>query len=159
MFFLLLHVGKDRYALAASQVVTVIPAVIWTAVPDAPLGVAGLFNYHGMAVPLMDLSMLLLGTPSHVRMSTRIVVVDLTDMIGEGSTQGTTLLGVLVECVMGTVLRNESDFVDASAIASGAPYLGPLMTDDEGIIRRLAVEQFLPTDVRDRMLRQCNSTT
>ena len=159
MLFLLLNVGTDRYVLAVSQVVTVIPAVVWTSVPDTPRGVAGLFNYHSTAVPLVDLSELLCGTPSDVRMSTRIVVVDLADVIGESRTQGTTLLGVLVESVMGTVRLEESAFVDASAMTFGAPYLGPLLANDEGIIRRLTIEQLLPCDVRDRMLRQCNSTT
>jgi chemotaxis-related protein WspB len=159
MLFLLLYVGMDRYVLAVSQVVTVIPAVLWTAVPDVPRGVMGLFDYHGTAVPLVDLSELLRGTPSDVRMSTRIVVVDLADVMGESGAQGTTLLGVLVECVMGTLRRDESDFVDASVIASGAPYVGPVLTDGEGIIQRLTIEQLLPVGVRDRMLRQCISTT
>jgi chemotaxis-related protein WspB len=158
MLFLLLHVGTDRYVLAAPQVVAVIPAVVWTAVPDAARGVAGLFNYHGTAVPLVDLSILLLGTPSQMRMSTRIVVVDLADVLEDSSARETTLLGILVERVMGTVRLDESTFVDASVIASGAPYLGPLVADDEGIIRRLTIEQLLPGDVRDRMLRQCIST-
>lgn len=152
MLFVQFHVGTDRYVLAGSHVVDVIPAVVWQAVPDAPRGVAGLFNYHGTPVPLVDLSTLMSGTPSAVRMNTRILVVDPGPggAVGAG---GDTKFGVLVERVVGTLRRPESDFVDPGTLAAGASYAGPVLADDEGVIQRITVEQLLPAGVREQLLR------
>ena len=56
MLFLLFQIGKDRYALEASRVVEVVPLLALKELPQAPKGVAGLFNYRGALVPAVDLS-------------------------------------------------------------------------------------------------------
>ena len=47
MLFLLFQLGKDRYALEASRVVEVVPLLALKQLPQAPKGVAGIFNYRG----------------------------------------------------------------------------------------------------------------
>ena len=63
MLFLVFQIGKDRYAIEASQVVEVLPLVNVKHVPQAVVGVAGIFDYHGAPVPLIDLAELALGMP------------------------------------------------------------------------------------------------
>jgi len=50
MLFLLFQLGQDRYALEASRVIEVLPLVSLKRIPQAPRGVAGLFNYRGRPV-------------------------------------------------------------------------------------------------------------
>ena len=53
--------------------------------PRAPQGVAGLFDYRGKRVPVIDLSLLTLGKPAQQRLSTRIVLVhygEKADLLG-----------------------------------------------------------------------------
>src|SRR5512137_142351 len=83
MLFLLFQLGKDRYALESSRVVEVLPYVQIKAVPDAPRGVAGLIAYRGQAVPVVDLSMLILGVPAPALLSTRIIVTQSRDRTGQ----------------------------------------------------------------------------
>ena len=64
MLFLVFELGKDRYAIEASQVVEVLHQVNFKQIPRAPAGVAGILDYHGAPVPLIDLSELALGRPS-----------------------------------------------------------------------------------------------
>src|SRR5215472_1275232 len=92
MLFLLFQVGSDRYALEARHVVEVVPLLSLQRIPQAPLGVAGVFNYRGQPVPAVDLSQLTLGKPAEQCLSTRIIIVNYPDRDGR-----THLLGLIAE--------------------------------------------------------------
>src|SRR5690606_32186615 len=64
MLFLLFELDGDRYALPARDVVEVLPLVALKQIPDAPPGVAGVMDYRGHAVPVLDLSALVAGRPA-----------------------------------------------------------------------------------------------
>jgi chemotaxis-related protein WspB len=100
----------------------------------------------------------MMGTESAIRMSTRIIIVDLRE---DGASDGAShnIFGALAERVTRTLHLEETDFVDAGKIASGAPYAGPVFADDDGIIQRLVVSQLLPGVVRAKILQQCSSQT
>jgi chemotaxis-related protein WspB len=83
MLFLLFQLGRERYALEAGQVAAVLPLLSIKEIPQAPRAVAGLCNYRGTPVPVIDLSELTLGRPAQSRLSTRIVLVHYPDERGE----------------------------------------------------------------------------
>jgi chemotaxis-related protein WspB len=149
MLFLLFQIGEDRYAVAAKQVLEVLPQVELKRIPHAPSSVAGVFNYHGVPVPLIDLTELALGRPSTARMSTRII---LTHYPSESGTKH--LIGLLAEQVIETFQRPESDFVDSGVAAADSPYLGAVSTDKSGIVQRIEVHHLLPQALRDQLFCQ-----
>jgi len=149
MLFLVFQLEKDCYALDTAQVVEVLPMVRYKKIPAAPAGVAGVFNYHGAPVPLIDLAALSLGKSSRSRMSTRIILVNYLEESGE-----THLLGLLAEQTTQTIRRAEQDFVDPGLAPDGAPYLGPVTNDARGIIQRVEINQLLNDNVRDLLFRQ-----
>ncbi|HVZ33385.1 MAG TPA: chemotaxis protein CheW, partial [Polyangiaceae bacterium] len=61
MLFLLFHLGAEWYALDTAAVREVLPLLELRAIPKAPAGVAGVIDYHGLALPVIDLSELALG--------------------------------------------------------------------------------------------------
>jgi chemotaxis-related protein WspB len=144
MLLLLFQLGQDRYALDTSRVAEVLPLVDITRIPQAPPGVAGLFNYRGVPVPVIDLSQLTIGRPAQSRLNTRIVLVHYPD--GGG---GTRLLGLIAEKVTETVRRDKADFVASGVTNDRAPYLGPVATDARGLMQWIDVESLLPASVRD----------
>jgi chemotaxis-related protein WspB len=146
MLFLLFQIGKDRYALEARQVIEVLPLVNFKRIPGAPPGVAGVFDYHGTPVPLIDLTELAMGTPSRAKMSTRIVLINYIERSGEKHR-----LGLIAEYVMETLQRAESDFVDSGVAAAVSPYLGSVTTEKGGIIQRIDVSQLLPKSIREQL--------
>src|ERR1700760_3978795 len=75
MLFILFQIGQDRYALPASNIIEVLPLVNLKRVPCAPVGVAGILNYHGFPVPVIDLNEMMLGEPARRRLGTRIILV------------------------------------------------------------------------------------
>ena len=66
MLFLLFQLGSDRYAIDALRVVEVLPCVQVKQIPHAPAGIAGVINYRGAPVPVLDLCLLTLRRPAPV---------------------------------------------------------------------------------------------
>lgn len=143
MLFLLFQLGEDRYALEAGQAVEVIPFVALKRIPHAPRGVAGVFNYRGRPVPAVDLCELTFGRPARERLSTRIIVVSFPGP--QGRTQWT---GLIAEHATGMIRREPGQFVPSGVELGHAPYLGPVIMDEQGVIQLLHPEHLLTEHVR-----------
>ena len=142
MLYLLLQLGPDRYAIAAREVIEILPLVEFKRVPHAPAEVAGLFTFRGNTVPAIDLSQLALGTPARARLSTRILLVQY---------RADQLLGLIAEGVTESLRREPADFQPAGVREPAAPYLGPVTHDDRGIIQRIELAQLLTPAVHERL--------
>ncbi|NOX76186.1 MAG: purine-binding chemotaxis protein CheW [Gammaproteobacteria bacterium] len=132
MLFLRFNLGESRYALATHDVVEIVPGIRLTKLPTAPDYVAGLFNYRGRSVPVIDVSCLLLKKNSIRRLSTRVVLVTVRHAAGSDQ-----VLGLLVEQATETVKLDEKLFVRAGIQTPEALCLGPVFPDAEGLITRL----------------------
>jgi chemotaxis-related protein WspB len=149
MLFLLFQLGKDRYAIEAHQVIEILHLVNLKEIPRAAAGVAGVFDYHGASVPLIDLAELALGRPSRQWMSTRVILVKYGGEPGE-----THVLGLLAEHVTETLRRNEEDFTDAGLAVTDTPYLGNVTTDTGSIVQRIEIQNLLSEGVRNQLFRE-----
>jgi chemotaxis-related protein WspB len=148
MLFLIFQLGTDRYAIEAAQVVEVLPLVNTKRIPHLPPGVAGLFDYHGAPVPLIDLTELALGKPSQKWMSTRIILVNYLEKSGKGQ-----LLGFLAEHVTETIHFRKEDFRD-SGVAAEVPYLGAVVNDAGGIVQKIGIQSLLSESVGNYLFRK-----
>jgi chemotaxis-related protein WspB len=149
MLFLVFQLGPDRYAIQAEQVVEILPLVNAKHIPRAPVGVAGVFNYHGAPVPLIDLAHLALGQPSRKWMSTRIVLINYCDQSGK-----THLLGILAERATETMHRLEREFIDPGIATAQAPYLKGVLSDADGIIQRIEIQNLVAETVGGNLFRE-----
>lgn len=143
MLFLVFRLGQDHYALDTAQLAEVLPMIPLKSIPRAPAPVAGVFDYHGVAVPVIDLSELALGRPAPPRLSTRLLVARYPDPGREPR-----LLGLLAEHATGTVRREASDFEDTGVSSEGAPYLGPVTRHGDKLLQRIDVEMLIPEALR-----------
>src|SRR5580692_1368743 len=111
MLFLIFQIGSDRYAIECTQVVEILPLLNWKCVPRAPAGIAGIIDYHGVPVPLIDLVELASGRPSRKWMSTRIIVVNYDADYGVNYRQDPSgpvqLLGLVAEQATEVMRRAE----------------------------------------------------
>jgi chemotaxis-related protein WspB len=149
MLFLIFQLGTDRYAIEATQVVEVLPLVNAKQIPRAPLGMAGVFDYHGTPVLLVDLAELVQGTASRKWMSTRIVLVNHLDKLGKHR-----LVGFLAEHSTETMRRPQEDFADSGLSIAEAPYLGPVLTDAAGIIQQIRLQDLLADSIGSQLFRE-----
>lgn len=143
MLFLQFQIGPDRYAVEARSVVEVIPLIGLKTVPQAPKGVAGMFNYRGEAVPAVDLSELTTSQAAAERLSTRILVIRL-----DPGGPGCRLVGLIAEHATSMFRKQPEEFVDTGLAAGSASYLGPVLLDEQGVIQWIQGQKLLPETVR-----------
>ena len=155
MLFLLFRVGEERYVVDTARIVEVLPLVHCKRLPRAPAGVAGVFNYHGTPVPLIDLTALITKRPSRNWMSTRIIVVNR----GTETSSGARLLGLLAEQVTGTLHQAEQGFRHPGMASPKTPFLGPIAVRADGMIQRLVVENLLPPEIERELFADKTTTT
>lgn len=113
-------------------------------IPQAPAGVAGIMNYHGEPVPVLDLCAHGLGRPFRSSLSTRILLVD----------YGGNALGIIAEQATQILRRKEADFVEPGVEVDSAPYLGPVVSDANGVIQRVELDRLLPPSLSDLLFRK-----
>ncbi len=143
MLFLLFQLGNGRYALEASRVVEVVPLLALKPLPQAPKGVAGIFNYRGRPVPAVDLGELTVGQRASEHFSTRIIIVQYPDDRGCPH-----LLGLIAEHATETLRKDPQEFLEPGVKLEAAPYLGPILMEGNHAIQRIYEHRLLPEPVR-----------
>lgn len=145
MLFLLFRLGADRYALAADRVVEVLPMIDIKALPGSPAAIAGLIDYRGTSVPVMDINALALGRAARPRLSTRILLCHYDDA------SGSHCLGLIAEQATEMVRRPATDFVPTDVRDDATPWLGPVAPDPGGMIQWIDPGALLTPAIRDML--------
>ena len=141
MKLLIFHIGADRYGLRLREVARVLPLLELKHLPLAPEAVAGLMDFHGDSVPVIDLCRLS-GLPAcETHFDTRIIVVHYLPPEG-----GEHLLGLRAERVLGVQEVAANQLRDSGVLA--APFLGQVASDGSGLIQLVELNQLLPAPLR-----------
>lgn len=156
MLFLLFELDGDRYALDAAEIVQVLPLVATKSIPGAPGWVAGVFDRHGAAVPVIDVSHLALGRAARQLRSTRLVLVRYeTRHNAQNNAQNVYddaksehLLGLIVERATQTLRIEREAFAGSGVATPHARWLGPVANDALGVVQWVEVQQMLDDNVK-----------
>jgi len=146
MLFIVFRLGKERYAVDAAHVIEVIPRLPLRPPPGTPDFVAGIFNFRGKVVPVLDLGILTLGIPCPAQLSTRIILIDYTLKSGVKR-----VLGLIAEAVTDTVEKKPTEFVEPGVTAVASRHLGKITLDEGEMIQRVLPEHLLPPGI-ERLL-------
>lgn len=146
MLFLLMQLDGNRYAIDIRQIVEVLPLVDCKPVLGAPAGVAGIIDYGGTAVPIVDLSQVLAGRPARRRLSTRIVLVRRAPASGSNG-----LLGLIAERATDTMRCDPAVFRPSGVAQRSPPQLGGVVLDAAGAVHLIDVGTLLPEAVREAL--------
>ncbi len=152
MLYILFRLGEERYALEATRVLEVIPRLPLRPQPGTPDFVAGIFNFRGEVVPVLDLGTLTLGVPCPTQLSTRILLIN--SALKSGIRKK---LGLIAEAVTDTVQKQVADFVSPGVAAGRAPHLGKITIDTGSMVQCVLPENLLPAEV-ERLLFEDNPT-
>lgn len=153
MLFILFQLGTDRYALPAADLVEVLPLVTLKAIPGAPRGVAGLMDYRGAPVPVIDLSLLTFGVPAARRVSTRVLMARYP--AGDGAERR---LGLVAERATEMLSRAPEDFRPVALTAERMRFLGPVTRDERGLIQRVEAAELLDDALRTALFPETRNT-
>ncbi len=138
MLMMIFHIGNNLYAIESDRVVEVIPRVFYRQIPHAPTHIAGVFNYRGKIVPVIDLCQLIRESSSLNHLSTRVM------MVSYPSPDGTLqYVGLMAERVIEALEKSPEEFQDLSFKPQASAYLGGIITDKRGLIQQLCLEPLL----------------
>ena len=148
MLILIFQLGADRYAMDCQSVVEIVPQVSLKEVPHAPKYVAGLFNYRGTIVPVIDLRELIQRIPCQPHLSSRIVLVDYSRITG--ATNGPReILGLIAERV--SEVREKPKSSTRPIVVDDANFMGEIVLFDGDMIQLVEPGKLLTESLR-RML-------
>ncbi|MES3024371.1 MAG: chemotaxis protein CheW [Pseudomonadota bacterium] len=140
MKVLTILIGAERYGLRLAALSRVLPAAQLKQLPLAPAFVAGVLDFHGQPVPVIDLARLAGGAALAPCFDSRIILLDYPV---DG---GTRLLGLLAEHVTGVETVPDAAFGDCGVRA--APFLGQVAGTAAGMLQLIEPAQLLTADVR-----------
>lgn len=143
MMILLFNVGGDSYGINANGIIEVLPSVALKHFPQGPDYVAGLLNYRGLAVPVIDLTWLMSAHPSRNRISSRIILVDYFTESGDRRT-----LGLRVEKVTETLKISDAAFTRSGVETDKAPFLGDVAIHAGNMVQIIDLKKVLPDSMK-----------
>jgi chemotaxis-related protein WspB len=148
---LVFHVGEERYAIETRVLLEVVPAVPLREVPGTAPALAGLLDYRGHVVPVVDLCRLFGRGPCPERLRNRIMVCDLVaaGAVAPDAPPAERLVGALAEDVTRIArLDPERDLAHPGPVSPGVPALGALLRSGEGLLQLVDVGDLIPADLR-----------
>lgn len=141
MLFMQFTIGKDRYLLEARNIIEVVPYVNLKRIPKAPPYVAGLLNYRGDTIPVIDICYLMGDKPCERKLSSRIALVNHKNDTGES-----ICVGLLMEHMTETVRFNEDDFSDPGVNLNDNSCLGKVIIDNDRIVQLVDIRKVIPEE-------------
>lgn len=149
MLLLTFQAAGQLYAVDAARIVEVVPRVGLRPLPHAQASLAGVFEYRGDVVLVVDLGVLLGAGPAPDRLSTRIILVDRAAATPPGATKPPrrSLLGLIAEQVSELATVDPGALLPAPVQVPRAPYLGRLAETPRGMAQLIAVERVLEDSI------------
>jgi chemotaxis-related protein WspB len=173
MLLLIFQAARDLYAVNAVRVDEVVPKIELRRIPHAPDFLAGVFDYRGTIVPVVDLGMLLDHEPCQNQLSTRIIVVQLEPAVSPAPSEERTIptsdltppapnspvlaerhrrfLGLIAERVSDLRSVRPELIRSASMQLPEAPYLGAIVEVDRQMVQLIDVDLILEESVRQAL--------
>lgn len=133
MLFVIVGIDRDKYAIPACDIVEIAPSAPSTNIQGTARRVAGLIEYRGRAIPLLDLGELCRGVTSAETPTTRILIVRPKSDGG--------LLGIRAERVTSTARMDDGAF-EALGV-SGQPYMTGVAFLRGAIVQRIDLQRLL----------------
>ena len=140
--------GGLAYAIAATQVVEVLPFIPARPVPTLPGYVLGMMTYRGRMIAVVDLPRRLTGEAAKPLLSTRLIVVEYAAPGNAGTPRGTVCrLGLVAENMVSTFRSEDAETVFGTMHLDSAPYLGRILRLNGTTVHTLVVENLLPAEL------------
>ena len=147
MLHLIFRAGQDFYAIQASRVDAVVPCATWKSVPGGPDAVAGIFNYRGEPVVVVDSGVVLAGVATPLRVSTRIALCRVKRDGG-----GERCLGLLGAEMVRVERISPDAFRSPGAKSPDVPCAGEVAAIGPEWVQEIRPEDVINADVIDALL-------
>jgi chemotaxis-related protein WspB len=176
MLLITFRAAESLFALDIARVVEVVPRINLRQFPHAPAFIAGLFDYRGTVVPVIDLGILLGSEACRNRLNTRIILVNGRmpahvqlsrspaaggSVDGEASGEVSSLhrdhfqehrpwlLGLIAEQVSDVAMVKPEHVISSDIQLPQAPYLGAIVELDHEMAQFIMVDNILDDSLHE----------
>lgn len=147
MLMLIFEVEDQQYALNTHCVVEVLPSLKLHNLHSTPDAIAGLFNYKGKIVPVINVNQLFEVPSGDRTLSQRIILVKDHSKKTEDK-----LFGLLVNKIIDTTFSAEIQESDEVTDLFQSPYLGKMFLKQNNILQYLHIEHLLSDQEYERLV-------
>jgi chemotaxis-related protein WspB len=133
---LLFYVSDNCYAVDSQYIVRVLPWVNLNKSSSTPNYVAGLLNFGGKTIPIVDFCQLIERRATPLLISSKIILVKDPKSIDEH------IWGILGEKVTDLLDVRREEFQQKDFSGSSFPYINRIYNNDQQIIQYLDIEEF-----------------
>lgn len=137
MSMLLFAVGDNRYVIENRYVLRLIPSIPLKKIPYASTYVAGLLNFNGKPVPIVDFCKLIEQRVARHAFDSRIIIL----MDIASSKDNPPLLGLIGEKVTDIYPFTPNQFSETGFYLRQFPYLDGVYSDQKGVIQQILVPE------------------
>ena len=143
MLLLSFHIGTKQYAVAATQIIEILPLTLFQSLPQTPDFIVGLLDFRGKPVPVIDLCQLTEARPYNKVLSSRIILVNYS-----AADSNQHPLGLIAEKVTETVTIPTEQFTESGIKLEATPYLGRVTNNDGTMLQYVEINELLPEEVQ-----------
>jgi chemotaxis signal transduction protein len=140
MLMLIFEVARQKYALNTNHVVKVLPAIKLQTMHGTSQAIAGVFNYQGHIIPVININQLLNEPTSEHKLQQRIILIS-----QKQKNHQEKLFGLLVEKILEATTVQPEELKHAEDLNSlfSNPYLGETFLQEKNILQQISTEHIL----------------
>jgi len=146
MLLLSFNLGLEQYAISAKQIIEILPLTSLKSIPKAPVYVAGLLDFRGLPVPVIDLCQLTNDQDYNKVLSSRIVLVNYMDKNFKNHT-----LGLIAEKVTEMLEIPKEAFSSSGISLKEMSYLGSVTNNEGKMIQYIEINELLTEEVQSML--------
>jgi len=145
MLLLTFQIGKEKYAVRATEVVEILPLTTIRNIPQAPAYIAGMLDYRNYVLPVVDLVHLINNRLHNKVFSSRIIVMRYP------VANKNMLLGLIAEKVTDTINVSDDTLTNTQITLPNANYLGDVLNESGEFIQLIEIKSILTQDLQDML--------
>jgi chemotaxis-related protein WspB len=150
MLLITFTIGDDRYAIETRNMIEIVPQVNLKRLPMEESYIAGIFNYHGQSVPVIDIGVLCRNHTGNSTLTTRIILIRLDD---------SHIIGLLADNLTQTIQVAPDTFSSCGIKRLEAEFLGDVAQHEEGMVQLVNAGQLLSKELKTRLYDSVEAST
>jgi len=146
MLLVLFKIGEDSYAINTESIVEIIPSIKLRHLTGVPDYIAGVFDYRGKIVPVVDINIRTIKKPVKQRLSTRIILLRYPFTEDQQP-----IVGIMGEGMTDIIEIDESKIQEKEIKSKDAPHLGALLKYNDKFIQCINIENILTKEDQENL--------
>jgi len=126
--------GNEAYLIDTRSVIEVTTLVRLKKFPGKTDGIAGLLNYHGTAVPVIDINHLFDTPSAQNTLTTRIMVVNYLD---------DNIIGIKADNITDTIQIDKKEFKNPGLELNNKQFLGDVVEIDKRFVQLVDINKLM----------------